>query len=135
MSRPAAVSRAVAGLAAALVIGGCGLLPSAPPDWVANRSAMPSCGEETLDRGLAENGAGWDCLMAALERSHDAELIRHLTTLEGDPVRQILRIHADGQIELIVDATRDRFGSGQWERLSCGLTPGQELKCVPLPIP
>jgi nucleotide-binding universal stress UspA family protein len=96
---------------------------------------MPSCGEETLNRGLTENGPGWDCLMAAAERGHDAELIRHLTTSEGDPVRQIIRVHADGQIELIVDATRDRFGSGRWERLSCGLTRDRELDCVPLPIP
>lgn len=114
----AAAVRAPILLLAALVAA-CGLLPSSPPDWVTNRSAMPSCGEETLDRGMAEDQRGWDCLFAAMDAGTDAELVRNLTTIEGDPVVQIVRVHADGRIELMVDWTRDRYGPGRWQRLEC----------------
>lgn len=121
----------------AALLTGCGLLPSAPPGWVTNRSAMPSCGEEVLDRGLVADQDGWNCLLTALDAGRNAELVRVMTTLEGDPITQIFRVHADGRIELMVDATRDRFGSGRWELLECGrLLPGGDWEgCAEVPAP
>lgn len=119
------------------LVTACGFLPSSPPDWVTNRSAMPSCGEEVLDRGVADDEDGWNCLLAALDDRRDAELVRNLTTTEGDPIVQIVRVHADGRIELMIDATRDSFGSGRWERLECDrlLQGGGWEGCLEVPAP
>ena len=41
------------------------------------------------------------------------------TSVEGDPFVSIYRWESDGHLEMYVDATRDRLGSGQWEHGTC----------------
>lgn len=103
---------------------GCGLLPPPTPDWVTGRIQLPSCGSEELSAARPPNREARECLMDAWRESREAELSTTMTTIEGDPVSRITRVFADGSVEVFVDATRDRFGSGEWERLICtGLRP------------
>ena len=120
--------RIAAGLLAAAVLAGCGILPSAPPEWVVNRQPLESCGEEidTL------NAAARACLLEAFESGRGAEIISTQATIEGDPITRYIRVHDNGVVEIFIDATRDRFGSGEWERLVCDrLVPVAEANDPP----
>jgi hypothetical protein len=117
------VTRLGALAALASILAACGALqpPQPPqPDWVANRPPLESCGREHVN----VEAAGFDarprqCVLAAFETGRGAELTSTMTTVEGDPITRILRVHETGPIEVFVDATRDAFGSGEWERLEC----------------
>ena len=102
-------------LAAAALIVGCGILPAAVPEWVANRQPLESCGEETDQFDQAAR----TCLLEAFESGRGAELVSTQATIEGDPITRFIRVHENGVVEIFVDATRDRFGSGEWERVRC----------------
>src|SRR5919106_1454468 len=113
--------------AVALLLAGCEMLPSMPPDWVVNRNPLPSCGEEVLGQGQAGDGAARTCLLEAFQEGRPAELISTQSTIEGDPITRYLRVHENGVVEIFVDGTRDRFGSGHWERMRCqGLVAVEE---------
>jgi hypothetical protein len=105
-------------LAVAVFLAGCALLPAAP-DWVTDRRPLPACGVELLTEEGGMDGDARRCLLAAWEAGEEAELITRFTTAEGDATTRYLRVHADGSIEIFVDATLDALGSGQWERLAC----------------
>ena len=103
---------------------GCGILPPPTPDWVTGRTELPSCGAEEVTADRLPNRAARECVLDAWRESRAAELITERPTVEGDPVTTIVRVLPDGSVELFVDATHDRFGSGEWERLTCqGLRP------------
>ena len=138
-------------IAVGLLVGCTAFFASEQPDWIVNRQPLEGCGHETVeDNGIPADVEGRRCLLAALRAGDGAELISTQTTEEGDPVTTYYRVHENSTIELFVDATRDRFGSGTWERYSCGILvpvddidPARasrerefiELDCVPLPIP
>lgn len=131
-----------AALLAAVVATGCGLLPPVPPDWVANRQPLPACGEEVRALGEAGDVAARTCLLDAHVEGRPAELISTQPTIEGDPITRYVRVHENGVVEIFVDATRDRFGSGTWERLRCETltavpdeTVFVESGCEELPVP
>ena len=116
-------------LVAVGLMAGCGLLPVATPDWVANREPLPPCGEEDVGVDGGFDAEARRCLLDAFESGGTGELITTQTTVEGDPVTRFLRVHDSGEIELIVDATRDAYGSRGWERLSCDrLVPVEEAE-------
>jgi hypothetical protein len=124
--------RTAAALLVAVIASGCGLLPSAPPDWVVNRNPLPSCGEETLEQGELEDVGARTCLLQAFQEGRAAELISQSVTIEGDPITRYVRVHENGVVEVFVDATRDRFGSGEWERLRCeALVPVEQVNDPP----
>lgn len=108
--------RAVA-LLTMLTLSSCGLLP--PPDWVANRQPLPSCGEEVVEQGGSFDVDARECLLEAFAERHGAELISTQRSVEGDPIISYIRVHENGTIEIFVDATADRFGSEDWARLRC----------------
>jgi hypothetical protein len=109
-----------AALVATILLGaGCGFLPSVPPDWVTNRLPLDSCGEEVLGQGEAGDVDVRMCLLEAYEDGSPAEMISTQPTIEGDPITRYIRVHENGVVEIFVDATRDQFGSGEWERLQC----------------
>jgi hypothetical protein len=119
-------------LAAVAVVAGCGVLPSVPPDWVVNRNPLPSCGEERLDQGGARDVAARTCLLEAFQEGRAAELISTGPTVEGDPITRYIRVHENGVVELFIDASRDRFGSGRWERVRCeALVPVEQVNDPP----
>jgi hypothetical protein len=142
-----------AGVLVTALLAGCGLMPAFPPDWVANRTPLESCGEEEAGHGESLDVAARTCLLEAFEQGRGAELISTFTSVEGDPIREMTRVHENGTIEKFVDATRDRFGSGAWERFLCEtLVPVEEWNaaendtmpmeyvfiedgCEPMPVP
>ncbi len=104
---------------AAALLAGCGSLAAPTPDWVTNRNPLPTCGVEELGADLAYDERARACLMGAYQAGRSAELITHQVTDEGDPITGWVRVHENGVIELFVDATLDRAGSGTWERWGC----------------
>lgn len=112
-ARPAAAMTLLIGLAA------CGFLPRAMPAWVGDREPLPACGQEDVGHGEGYDVAARRCLLDAYHEGRGAELISTLTSVEGDDITRYTRAYDDGSVEVIVDATADRFGSGAWERLSC----------------
>lgn len=120
--------RTVATLAAAALTG-CGLFAGPAPAWVVDRQPLPSCGEEVLGQGDAGDAEARSCLLEAFREGRGAELVSTRPTIEGDPVTRYVRVHPNGVVEIFVDATRDRFGSGEWERLRCErLVPIEEIR-------
>jgi hypothetical protein len=116
--------QAISLIGALLVIAGCGLIPSAPPDWVTNRRELPPCGSETLDQGGSPDVEARECLIDAWREGRAAELLTEMRTIEGDPVSRLTRVLEDGRVEVFIDSTMDRFGSGKWDRMVCiGLRP------------
>lgn len=107
----------VAALLAMLVMSSCGLLP--PPDWVANRQPLPSCGEEVVEQGASFDVAARECILDAFADGHAAELISTQRSVEGDPIISYIRVHANGTVEIFVDARADRFKSADWTRQHC----------------
>ena len=71
-------------------------------------------------------------MLEAFESGRSAELTSTMTSVEGDPITRIIRVLEDGTVEVFVDATRDNYGSGQWERLRCtALVPVAEVNDPP----
>jgi hypothetical protein len=102
-----------------LVVSGCGLLPSAQPEWVVNRLPLTSCGEEIVERGDTDVEAR-QCLLDAFRAGEGAELITTQATGQDGQVTRYLRVHENGTIEIFTDATGDPAGSGAaWERETC----------------
>ena len=131
--------RSAAGLAAAAIVAGCGILPGPAPEWVVNRQPLESCGTETA---VGVNVEARMCLLEAFEAGHGAELISTQMTEEGDPVTSYFRVHENGVVEVFSDATQDRFGSGEWERRVCDrVVPAPDDQvfvaedCEELPVP
>ena len=135
-----------------LTLAGCTLLAS-EPDWITNRFPVESCGVEDVGQDGGMNVQARRCLLAAYQAGAGAELISTQVSVEGDPIRRFIRVHENGTVELFVDATRDRYGSGEWERYRCErllpvadandppdlVFPNElvfvEDACEPLPIP
>jgi hypothetical protein len=126
--------RFAAGLASAVLVAGCGILPTpdGAPDWVANRKPLDACGTELLDQGEPHDETVRRCLLEAHEAGLGAEMISTRPTIEGDLITTFTRVHENGVVELFIDATRDRFGSGVWERVVCdALVPVEEVNDPP----
>lgn len=107
--------RPMAGVLGAALLAGCGLV-GGTPQWVTDRIPLPLCGTE---EGRELDVRARTCVLRAAEEGREGELISRLTSVEGDEVVRYTRVHANGVIEIFHDATRDRFGSGEWERLTC----------------
>jgi hypothetical protein len=86
---------------------------------VVNRTPLPLCGAEEVGLEGTYDAEARACLLAAHLDGRGAELLTTQNTMEGDPINRYVRVHENGVVEIFVDATRDRFGSGEWERLVC----------------
>ena len=90
------------------------------PLEVTNRTALPSCGSERATTQLGPwNQTGRDCFLLAYREQRPAEFTRTQLTTEGDPITSIYRIIDRDRVEVFIDSTKDRFGSGGWLRLKC----------------
>jgi hypothetical protein len=134
--------RAAGLVATAAVLAACGSLAAPTPDWVVNRNPLAACGVEELGADLQYDEGPRTCLMNAYLDGRGAELITHQITDEGDPVTGWVRVHENGVVELFIDATLDRAGSGSWERWRCDALSHEEGprvfvpdECEQLPIP
>ncbi len=70
------------------------------------------------DRGLDEPARR--CFLDHHIAAQPAVFVEEFPTVEGDPIVTVWRTLADGTIEQHVDATRDTFGSGTWQSITCG---------------
>lgn len=56
-----------------------------------------------------------------------------MTTVEGDPTTEYVRVTPDGLLEIYHDATLDPHGGSSWEYRSCGpvteIEPGPFVTC------
>jgi hypothetical protein len=98
------------------------LMISPTPPEIRRLEPLPSCGWELVQRttrGDVYDVDARDCLWEAYEAGEQAELISTSPTVEGTIVREIYRVIARDEIELIVDATHDHLGSGGWAIHHC----------------
>lgn len=95
----------------------------AAPDDAVDQGQAIFCGTESLDfserDGTTGNLPGRRCFVDAHAAGAEAVFVRTFNTIEGDPVANVYRTLPDATLTLWVDATRDNFGSGEWERLEC----------------
>ena len=59
------------------------------------------------------------CIVTAAREGRRARAVAVLTTIEGDPIPTYVFVRAKGDLLVVTDSTRDRFGSGGWERSRC----------------
>ena len=107
---------ALAGLAAAALLAGCG--SEAETD---EPLAVRDCGRYDLahdppsDVEREQN----QCLLDALAGEEAATLVVTRATIEGDPITTTYEAREGGAIELAVDTTRDRYGPQAVSTLRC----------------
>lgn len=93
------------------------------PTGAASLDGATWCGSERRF-DLDPNGAlvtepARRCFLDAHLAAAPAVFVTGLSSIEGDPIVYVWRTLADGTVELFTDASRDNFGSGQWESQSC----------------
>jgi hypothetical protein len=59
------------------------------------------------------------CIVDAAHEGRRARAVAVLTTIEGDPIPTYVHVRAKRDLLVVTDSTRDRFGSGGWERSRC----------------
>ena len=59
------------------------------------------------------------CIADASRVGRHARAVAVLTTIEGDPIPTYLFVRGRGDVLVVTDSTRDRFGSGGWQRSRC----------------
>ncbi len=92
------------------------------PQDIANRRPLPFCGLEQAPAPVAGefiDPAVRACFWNAWLNESSAEFASVQSTMEGDPIATIWRLKGDGSIDLLVDGSQDRFGSGGWTASSC----------------
>jgi hypothetical protein len=59
------------------------------------------------------------CIAWAARDGRHARAVAVLTTVEGDPIPTYVFVLGRRDVLVVTDSTRDRFGSGGWQRLRC----------------
>jgi hypothetical protein len=59
------------------------------------------------------------CIVNAAHAGRHGRAVAVLTTVEGDPIPTYVFVRGRGDVLVVTDSTRDRFGSGGWQRLRC----------------
>ena len=99
---------------------------NAPPE-VTNREPLPFCGWEMIERttgGDVYDAAIRDCFWSARDAGEPAEFISTGPTVEGDPITTIYRLLDTGELEILIDWSRDRFGpTPGWTYQRCESLP------------
>jgi hypothetical protein len=117
--------RAAVSLLLSALLVGCGLLAPVPPDWVANRNPLPSCGR--FAEGDPQELAAQRCLLDAYREGRGAELITTSTRPTGHLMTSYVRVHENGTIEMFHDMGIGWSEPGAWERFRCeALVPSSE---------
>ena len=113
--------RLTALLATAALLAGCGGDEETAPEPDETRRGARQCGAyENLNEPVTDAQREANrCILDALEAGEPATLVVTRATVEGDPIVTHVTVHASDQVELVVDDTKDRFGSGKVETLFC----------------
>ena len=107
------------------------LIISPTPPEIRRLEPLPSCGWELVQRtteGDVYDAEARDCLWEAYQAGEQAELISTSPTVEGTIIREIYRVLARDEIEVIMDTTHDHLGSRRWELYRC---TGLERRTAP----
>ena len=113
-------------------------LDTAPPE-VTKLASAEFCGSERFDGvlrspGVEVNEAARRCFLDRYRSDQSAVFVMSQNSIEGDPIVTIYHSTRKGDVALFVDATRDAFGSGEWESGTCeGVTT--EFPDAPQPLP
>jgi hypothetical protein len=113
--------RILVGGAVALMLAACDYEPSALEDW----PEEPSCGEweNRNEPASADQRRKNRCLLDAFAEGVPAELYLTYHTIEGDPVREYIRVLGPGQVEAFIDSSDDEYSAQGWTHLLCaGIT-------------
>ncbi|PWW23070.1 hypothetical protein JD79_02235 [Geodermatophilus normandii] len=109
-------------LLVALACAGCGAAgtaPEPPPAEFTGRDPLPACPEQDLGQGGRVDPEAAACLDDG-RAGGGAELAVTRPTTEGDPITSWYRARPGVPgLEVFVDGSRDRFGTGDWLRLDC----------------
>ena len=108
-------------VALALALAGCGNEDEVDADAPQAEPDVEDCGSyESLNAPPEEGEAEKNrCLLDAFEDGREAKLVVTLATVEGDPLVHYFTVTESGQLELLVDSTKDKFGSGSWHAQTC----------------
>jgi hypothetical protein len=112
------LAAAVVVVLAVLVQGALvGLVPGPAP------TAIPSgpiaCGEEMAGYNQSLDAEARACFWAAYEQHRPASFTTIKPTIEGDPISWTYRVLEGGAVEITVDSTKDKFGSGEIVVMDC----------------
>lgn len=130
-------SRACLMAAAVIILSGCQTASgadvieesrsdSSAPDSFRDRTELPLCRGVVLDQGESLRPEALKCLERGYAES-GAELAVASPTTEGDLIVSHYRITPRAaSLQIFVDATRDKFGGGNWEESSCPLPQGAD---------
>lgn len=111
--------RVGAGLAAALLVTGCGIFQPGAPDWVANRQPLEACADGVVEADSPEAIAGQACLFQAYRNGRGAELITSGRMETGASLVSYVRVHENGTVEMFLNLGDDPSAPGAWERFRC----------------
>jgi hypothetical protein len=105
------------GGALAALLSACTYTPSALEEW----PDSPSCGEweNRNEPASADQRRKSRCLLDAFAAGRQAELYVTYHTIEGDPIREYIRVLGSGRVETFIDSTDDSYGSQEWTHLLC----------------
>jgi hypothetical protein len=85
-------------------------------------SAYPSCGfywNRNTPPSAAQRRAN-ACLLRARREDRRARLVAVRSTIEGDPIVTYVFVNGRRPVLVVVDSTRDAFGSRVWTQMRCG---------------
>jgi hypothetical protein len=113
--------RALAVLVAVLALAGCGSEDDADAEAPSSEPGVEDCGSyESLNEPVtAEQREMNRCLLDAVAGARPAKLVVTLATVEGDPITHYYTVSETGEIDVLVDATEDKFGDGKWRSSTC----------------
>jgi hypothetical protein len=108
-------------LLAALALAGCGSGDETEAEGPQAEAAVENCGAyESLNEPVtAEQKEMNRCLLDAVAAARPAKLVVTFATVEGDPITHYFTVIDSGEVEVLVDATKDRFGSETWQASRC----------------
>ena len=106
----------------ASAVAGATPMPVDGPPEVRNRTPLPSCGHEVVER--IEFVDHYDaqvreCFLTAYNAGEPAEFVTDALTVEGGRSRAIYRYLSSGAIEIFVDSTGDPLATPGWVRVLC----------------
>lgn len=107
-----------------VLLPACSYTPAALEDW----PDEPSCGEwvNRNEEASADQRRKNRCLLDAFAKGRQAELYVTYHTVEGDPIREYVRVLGPGQVEAFIDSTDDELGTQEWTHLVCeGISDGE----------
>jgi hypothetical protein len=104
-----------------MTVAACGG-SAGPPSWFAQRTELPSCGEDEEHTDGYPDREARTCFREAFEADRPAELTRRTYGDEGESSRAHFRVLGEGRYEIVeehVDSPSDGGDTTGWTRSEC----------------